>query len=532
MPNVDEQTLSSPALSEHAQSAALLALTVVWHPRARLVGAQYVLPATGEAAQLSRSTPFRLLDQITVEPLGHAAISRAPTRLLQQPDGGLRVSLPDTAMHFELDGQQRHGEFEITSAAIERGVMLIFGGVMALCLHRVHGLPDGLASSELAGLSSPMLSVRRQIMQVARTELSVLILGESGTGKERVAQAIHAQSQRSGARLIAVNMAAMSESLAAADLFGTTRGAYTGAQAARPGYWRQADGATLFLDEVGDTPALVQPMLLRAIESGEFRPLGASHDEHADVRLIAATDRNLDAGGFNQPLLRRLEAFVIRLPALRERREDLGVLALRALQQDGALTQLPALPPALLRALCLFDWPGNVRQLMHVMRRIALQSNMAAEGSSWPSVSELLGNPVPSNATSASAAAATTAPGSADLAPATPAASRSFRAPSSVSEQELIAALDAAGWRLSQAAEALGVSRPSLYNLIRKHPQLRGADSLQPAEVEAALRAGHTELADLATHLRIPQDALRRKLEQMQASHQLSEASPTTHGSA
>lgn len=528
-PTVDEQTLSSPGLNEHLESAALLALTVVWHPRARLVGAQHVLPAAGEAADLCRSTPFRLVDQTAVEALGHAAISRAPTRLLEQPGGALRVSLPDTAMHCELDGQQRHGDFEIAPAAIDRGAMLIFGGVLALCLHRVRSLPDGLALSELAGLSSAMLSVRRQIAQVARTELSVLVLGESGTGKERVAQAIHAQSRRSGAPLIAVNMAAMSESLAAADLFGTTRGAYTGAQAARPGYWREADGATLFLDEVGDTPALVQPMLLRAIETGEFRPLGASRDERADVRLIAATDRNLDAGAFNQPLLRRLEAFVIRLPALRERREDLGLLALRALQQDGDLTELPQLPPALLRALCLFDWPGNVRQLMHVMRRVALQSEMAAEGISWPAVSELLGTAPPPISTAATAAA--TSPGDPDLAPAPSPASRSFRAPSSVSEQELIAALDAAGWRLSQAAEALGVSRPSLYNLIRKHPQLRSADTVQAAEVEAALRAGHTELADLATHLRIPQDALRRRLEQMQASAQFSEAPPTTHAS-
>lgn len=531
MPNspstVDEQTLSSPGLGEHADAAGLLALTVVWHPRASLVGAQHVLPANGEAATLCRGTHFRLVDQTTTEPLGHAAISRAPAHLLERPGASLRVSLPDTAMHCEVDGQQRQGDFEITPAAIERGVMFIFGGVLALCLHRVRSLPDGLALSELAGLSSPMVSVRRQIAQVARTNLSVLILGESGTGKERVAQALHAQSRRSQARLIAVNMAAMSESLAAADLFGTTRGAYTGAQAARPGYWREADGATLFLDEVGDTPALVQPMLLRAIESGEFRPLGASRDEHADVRLIAATDRNLDASAFNQPLLRRLEAFVIRLPALRERREDLGLLALRALQQDGTLTELPRLPPALLRALCLFDWPGNVRQLMHVMRRIALQSELAAEGVGWPTVNELLGTAQPPSATDADAAPSE-GPAQAAV---VPAASRSFRAPSSVSEQELIAALDAAGWRLSQAAEALGVSRPSLYNLIRKHPQVRSADSLQPAEVEAALRAGHTELADLATHLRMPQEALRRRLDQLQAGLQLGEAPASTRAS-
>jgi len=524
LPNVDEQTLSSPRLVEHPESAALLALTVIWHSRPHLLGAQHVLPAMGEAASLSRNTPFRLVDQTRVEALGHAAVSRSPARLQEAPDGGLRVSLPDTVMHCEFDGQQRRGDFEIAPAAIERGAVLIFGGVVALCVHRVRSLPDGLALSELAGLSSAMLRVRRQIAQVAGTELSVLVLGESGTGKELVAHAVHAQSQRRDARLIAVNMAAMSESLAAADLFGTTRGAYTGAQAARTGYWREAHGATLFLDEVGDTPALVQPMLLRAIESGEFRPLGASRDEHADVRLIAATDRDLHAAGFNQPLLRRLEAFVIRMPALRERREDLGVLALLALQQEGRLTELPRLPPALLRALCLHDWPGNVRQLMHVMRRIALHSQ-AGEDMPWPSVSELLGadaHPPPATAAEAAVRDPALAP-SPPAAGMPPPAGRSFRAPSSVSEQELIAALDAAGWRLSQAAEGLGVSRPSLYNLIRKHPQLRNADSLQPEEVIAAFQAGHTELADLAVHLRIPQEALRRRLEQLQVDGRLGE---------
>lgn len=438
--------------------------------------------------------------------------------------GGLRVSLPNTAMHCELNGQQRWGEFEIDPAAMARGAVLIFGGVVALCVHWVHSVPDGLALSDLAGLSDPMLRVRRQIAQVAATDLPVLILGESGTGKELVARAVHAQSQRRGARLIVVNMAAMAESLAAADLFGAARGAYTGAQAARTGYWREADDATLFLDEVGDTPALVQPMLLRAIESGEFRPLGASRDERANVRLIAATDRDLHAGGFNQPLLRRLEAFVIRTPALRARREDLGVLMLLALQQEGTLSALPTLPPPLLQALCLHDWPGNVRELMHVMRRIALQSR-TGQGQRWPSVQELLGT----DPSAPSAVAAAGAPDGREPMPPRstagppPTSSRGFRAPSSVSEQELIGALDAAGWRLSLAAEGLGISRPSLYNLIRKHPQLRRADSLQPAELNAALRAGHTELADLAVYLRTPQEALRRRMEQLQVDGRLSE---------
>ncbi|MFS2021638.1 sigma 54-interacting transcriptional regulator, partial [Massilia sp. CT11-108] len=139
------------------------------------------------------------------------------------------------------------------------------------------------------------------------------------------------------------------------------RGAYTGAQERR-GLFAEADGGTLFLDEIGNAPASVQPMLLRVLEGGDYRPLGASQDRKTTARLIAATDQDLDAAAFNQALLRRLEGFALQLPPLRARREDIGVLIVHLLQAHGAQ---PVLPLELVVEIACYDWPGNIRQLGH-----------------------------------------------------------------------------------------------------------------------------------------------------------------------
>ncbi|HEX7636820.1 MAG TPA: sigma 54-interacting transcriptional regulator, partial [Burkholderiaceae bacterium] len=389
-PDADQRTLTSPFEAHERSGLQALALTVLWHPVWRLAGAQAVAADVGSPWLLSRSAPsFRLPDRLDAVPLASPALSRTPVALVESPSSGdVTLTLPARTMHCEADGRRVDGATRLDAAAVERGVVLIFGGQVALLLHRVRTLPDGAATGHLAGLSDAMLRVRRLVAQVAPSALPVLVLGESGTGKERVAHAIHAGSPRRGGPLVPVNMAALTESLAAGDLFGAQRGAYTGAQQARTGFWREAEGGTLFLDEIGDTPPLVQPMLLRAIETGRIVPLGATRDLPCDVRLVAATDRSLDASGFNQPLLRRLEAWVVRLPPLRERREDVGLLAARALAEAAPdLPEQLTLPPALVRALCRFDWPGNVRQLLHAMRRLVI----AHAAHEWPTAAEFLG---------------------------------------------------------------------------------------------------------------------------------------------
>jgi DNA-binding NtrC family response regulator len=518
-PPHDDPTLTTPLAQVEQASEAALVLTVVWHPDLDRAGEQQVLPALGHSLQVNRFEPqwLSLLDGER-RSLGHASVSRAPLTLERLADGGVRLQTGDPRAKVELNGQPLDGVATLDAATLAAGAMLQLGGRVLLCLHPAQVLPT-TADPALLGVSSAMERLRRQIQLVAPTHMPVLVLGETGTGKELVAQALHRLSPRQRHGLVAVNMAALSESLAGAELFGAQRGAYTGANTARRGLWAEAHGSTLFLDEIGDTPATVQPMLLRAIETGEYRPLGSTQTQHADVRLVAATDRALDAEHFNQPLLRRLASFVLRTPPLRERREDLGVLARQALQRAGADTAWAAeLPPELLRALALHDWPGNVRELGHAMQRLAL----CGPSGLWPHADELLGlGRVPSaqagSRTPVSAARSSDVPPPpAPPASSPPAPARApYRATGEVSPDALMAALQTQGWRLKDAAVALGVSRPSLYNLMDRHPDIRRAETVDLAELAPLLDQPGLTLDQLVSQLRVPREALRRRLKQL-----------------
>ena len=489
----DDRTLTTPPLEAEAWGTPQLVLTIVWHPDPGRVGQRALVPA-GTGVELGRFAPaFSTPGEVGSAPLWHSCLSRDPTALQPTKDGGLRVVPSRGRMRVEIDGHPTDTEIILAPERLDAGVILLLGGRIALCAHRVDTLPDASADAFLVGSSSAMVRVRRAIAQVAPTTLTVLVLGESGTGKELVARAIHAHSPRSNKPLVAVNMSALSESLAQAELFGSSRGAYTGAHAARRGLWLEADGGTLFLDEIGDTPPTIQPMLLRVIETGAVRPLGSDRDQHTDVRLIAATDRDLSVGGFNHPLLRRLEAYVIRLPPLRRRREDLGLLVRHALQGSPAADDFfDALPTSMVRALCLHDWPGNVRQLSHAIRRLALERS----GGSWPEVEELLGStPTLREQTQTPAQTQTREPAPTQArvhvpvspddekprtlpvsGPGSEAASplrQRYRRPDDVGVDELRRALQASDWCIRRAAQALGISRPSLYNLIARYPEAK-----------------------------------------------------------
>jgi DNA-binding NtrC family response regulator len=512
-PHHDDPTLTTPLAQAEQASEAALVLTVVWHPDLDRAGEQQVLPAPGQTLLLNRFEPAWLspLDGRR-RGLEHASVSRAPLSLQRLADGAVQVSVADARAKVELNGQPLDGVATLDAAALATGAMLQLGGRVLLCLHQAQLLPT-TADAALLGVSSAMERLRRQIHLVAPTDLPVLVLGETGTGKELVAQALHRLSPRQAQPLVAVNMAALSENLAGAELFGAQRGAYTGATTSRRGLWAEANGSTLFLDEIGDTPASVQPMLLRAIETGEFRPLGGTQNQHANVRLVAATDRALDAEHFNQPLLRRLASFVLYTPPLRERREDLGVLARQALRRAGADTAWAGeLPPELLRAMALHDWPGNVRELGHAVQRLAL----CGPSGQWPRVDELLGlGRVPSVQAVAAAPAPASADRASDAAPPPAPARTPYRATGEVSPDELLAALQAQGWRLKDAAAALGVSRPSLYNLMDRHPDIRRVETVELAELAPLLAQPGFTLDGLVSQLRVPREALRRRLKQL-----------------
>jgi two-component system nitrogen regulation response regulator GlnG len=326
---------------------------------------------------------------------------------------------------------------------------------------------------------------------VAATDLPVLVLGESGTGKELVARAIHAASARAQGPMVAVNMAALNDSLAAADLFGAGKGAYTGADRARAGFFAEAAGGTLFLDEIGNAPAPVQPMLLRVLDGGYYRPLGADRDVQSRARLVAATDQQLGVGQFNQPLLRRLEGFVVRLPALRERREDIGLLIAHAARIWGESSGM--LSTGLVAQMCRYDWPGNVRQLGNVVRRALL----ALRAGHMPSLATLVAEATPARPVAAAPVAGP--------APRRPAAAR-------IDDDAVLAALDGHRWHIRAAAEALGISRPFMYKLIEAHPVIRAAAAIAPQELRSALDRHHGDVERCAMALRTPTEALRRHL--------------------
>jgi two-component system, NtrC family, nitrogen regulation response regulator GlnG len=228
----------------------------------------------------------------------------------------------------------------------------------------------------LIGRSPAMQDVYRIIARVVSNDLTVLVSGESGTGKELVARAIHDLGHRRAAPFVAINMAAIPRDLIEAELFGHERGAFTGAGQRNAGRFEQAAGGTLFLDEIGDMPMEAQTRLLRVLQSGEFTTVGGARAQRADVRVVAATNRDLAAqvasGQFREDLFYRLNVVPIALPALRERRQDVPLLA-RHFLEIAAAQGLPRrrLTDAAQAALAAHDWPGNVRELENLMRRLA-----------------------------------------------------------------------------------------------------------------------------------------------------------------
>ncbi len=517
-PDIDA-TLSLPLERLAALESHALGTTVLWHPRHQRIGEQAVIAFAEGEWELSRNAPeFHRAGSDIGEALEHRAVSRRPVRFLRRDDGSVMLASPDSRMHCEIEGEvvprgPADGEVRIALdlARLKRGVVLRLGSVL-LCVGHVGLFPSSRGTGHLVGVGVSIAKLRHAIAQAATTDMPVLILSETGVGKELVAQAIHAASARSHRTMVSVNMATLGESLAAADLFGAVKGAYTGAHGAREGFFAEADGGTLFLDEIGDTPVPVQPMLLRALETGEYRPLGAPRALRADVRLIAATDRDLYARGFNQPLLRRLEAFVIPVPALRERREDIGVLILYFLQRwREADAPVPAIPLTLVQSLCLYDWPGNVRQLGHAMRRLLLS---ALDGD-WPAPEALLhglAGPEVSHEASAEAAAEASLPLPSPASSPSPPSVRRYRPPSQIGEDEVLSALDANQWCMRKAADALSVSRPSLYALLDAIPAVRRADAIPFEEIEAVVRQAPDDPACWASTLRTPRESLRRRV--------------------
>ena len=232
--------------------------------------------------------------------------------------------------------------------------------------------------TEIVGASDGMRKVFQQLDRIIPTDLPVLILGESGTGKELIARAVHYNGPRKDKPFLSENCAALPDTLLESELFGHARGAFTGAHKAKRGLLEQADGGTLFLDEIGDMSPQMQKKLLRVLQEGEFRSLGSDQRMHVDVRIVAASHRDIAAmvrtEEFREDLFYRVNVLNVQLPALRERREDIPLLAeaLLARAAREASRPVPILPREVMAALTMHDWPGNVRELENEMRRLVV----------------------------------------------------------------------------------------------------------------------------------------------------------------
>jgi transcriptional regulator with GAF, ATPase, and Fis domain len=284
------------------------------------------------------------------------------------------------------------------------------------------------------------------------------VTGETGTGKELVARGLHQASPRAFRPLVAVNCASLTPSLCESELFGSTRGAFTGADRDRAGVVGEARGGTLFLDEIGELPLAVQPKLLRLLESGLYRSVGGGRERPADVRIIAATNRDLqeevEEGAFRADLYYRINVLHIHLLPLRSRREDIPLLVESFLAREGAAHR--SVEPTALEELMAWGWPGNARELAHVLARALVQRADGPLGNF-----ELAGAGMPA------------ADGTRDL-PAATSASRKPRIATSRHEfvrrqrVEILRHLDDNGWNVSAAARALGWTRGALRSRMRR----------------------------------------------------------------
>ena len=366
-------------------------LTVLAHPDLGRIGDRAALLSLGswQEVHLSRLEPrFAAPGSGRLMPLADPHLSRQPIHLLPLDGGKLRL-VPSAKTPIEVDGEPVRTPVELPADRIRDGVVLLLAKRIVLLLHPMDPSPPAdIPRFGMVGDSREILEVRRQILRVADLDVPALVRGETGTGKELVANAIHRASARVEKPFEAVNMGALPPTLAAAELFGVARGAYTGADRKRDGAFVRADHGTLFLDEIGEAPAEVQVLLLRTLETSKVQPVGAEKAYQVNVRVLAATDAQLEseieAGRFRAPLLHRLSGYEIHLPPLRARRDDIGRLLIHFLRREmetlgeaerleGGTAGGPAwLPGPLVAKLALYPWPGNVRQLANVARQLVI----------------------------------------------------------------------------------------------------------------------------------------------------------------
>lgn len=446
-----------------ARSGLVPALIIQSHPLPRRMGeiAWLTQLTKGQPLELARNFPeFAASDNLIGQPLADPYISRSPVLLTPMTNGELELDVTSSSTQVLVDGEHIKGKHHLSLARLQQGVVLELSQRICLLLKIIKkSQPTATPESQMLGISPQLNLVRQQLERIQGIDDPVLIRGATGVGKELVAQAVVQGSKRANRPFVSVNLGAIPESLAAAELFGTQKGAFTGADKNRDGYFQAADGGTLFLDEIGEASPEVQAMLLRVLETGEMFAVGSHTAKKVDVRLIAATDANLETmsqdKSFKLPLLHRLASYEIRLPTLAERQEDIGLLFLNfARQQLRNLNKtLPNssvnsssvwLGTQLMRQMLEYGWPGNIRQLRNVVRQLMVDN----QDNENLQASEHLLQQLSQREVTAESVEETS----------TPSARGRRRKPNSVSQQELMQALEQNLWELQAVADKLNIS--------------------------------------------------------------------------
>ncbi len=494
---------------EGANGPAPLGLTVVVHPDGDRIGAHATLPEleAGLPLSLGRTTPDFHEALGAREPLTHPGISRKPL-WLQRRGRSIELTPGAPGLRARVDGQPLTGPLRIPMARVDGpGIGIELGSCALVWLHRSHGpLPGG----EMVGASAASHRLLDRLARIAGHPLPVLLRGESGVGKELAARAVHRLSPRHDGPMLAVNVAALPPSMAAAELFGHEKDAFTGARSARPGWFGQAHGGTLFLDEIGELAADVQPLLLRALDAGQIQPVGG-RVRTVDVRVVTATDADLEgmveAGRFRHALFERISASTVHIEPLRDRPVDAGLLFVHFLKAElerlGALELLadgrrvPWLRPELVAEVMAGGLAGNAREVRRLATRVALESHDAPRAR------------LPASA----APAEPPPPDTSDDRPAIEEVG-----PAGLTVDAVQAALEAKKRSVSATARALGVSRNTLVAFMRSQDAFNLASELEPDQIRAALDAHDGDRSAAARTLGVSAHGLKLRMAQLEMS--------------
>ena len=503
-----------------------IALTILHHPDGSRVGDGVVLDdiAHGLPAEISRVHPkFTAADSASGLPLFHARVSREPVWLKHQSDG-LVFTPGGDKVRAAVDGETLQDPVLVPRRRlVDKGALLELGKSVLLWIHSASPKPRSISEHGLVGVHPRMRAVKDAAARIAPLAVPVLICGESGVGKELVARAIHRLGPRADGPLVTVNMSAIPISMAAAELFGHARGAFTGAEQARKGCFERADGGTLFLDEIGETPGDIQPQLLRALESGEIQPVGDT-SRKVSIRLIAATDADLqrlvDEGKFRRSLLHRLQTALLVVPPLRQRVVDIPLLLHHFLRDQleefdavhlltGSSRQRTAwLGLDVITALMDYAFPGNVRELRNIASQIAIHFHDRPRAKLPPGF-------VASGASSAAspvAASATASPaGGSESEP----AGEPVPAVESLTDDLVREALQSNRWNVSRTAQALGVAKNTVMARIRQIPGLRLASEIPESELRAVFERHGGDVDAMIDELQVSAHGLRLRLREL-----------------